>query len=166
MMNNTMLFPKITRRQRSGITGFTLIEVLVALIIFSFGMLGLAGLQIRMVTYSQSSLMRSQAAALTSDILDRMRVDRTNAIDGNWDTPLTERAGSLPNGTTYPYEHDLREWKTEVESLLPEGRASIAVSRDGAQNVNVAISIEWNDSRGTDTSNIAGTERFDTRSRL
>ncbi|HEY0819751.1 MAG TPA: type IV pilus modification protein PilV [Rhizobacter sp.] len=144
--------------------GVSLIEVLVAIVIFSFGMLGLAGLQTRLMTYSQSSLMRSQAMALTDDVLDRMRVDRQNAVAGNWNTNLDDAAASLPNGTN-AYEFDLRGWKTEVETLLPAGRASILV--DAAQNNLVTVTVEWNDSRGTDAANTEdGLERFVTRSRL
>jgi type IV pilus assembly protein PilV len=140
-----------------------MIEVLVAFVIFSFGMLGIAGLQTRLITYSQGSLFRSQAMALTDDILDRMRADRTHAIGGDWNTALDDTATSLPTGTQL-HEFDLRDWKTQVESLLPEGRASVLV--DAAQNNLVTITIQWNDSRGTDSTNAAGTVDFVTRTRL
>lgn len=143
--------------------GFTMIEVLVAFVIFSFGMLGLAGLQTRLLTYSQSSLLRTQAMALTDDVLERMRLDRQNAVGGNWSTNLDDTANSVPSGS-YPYQFDLKDWKSQVEALLPAGRASILV--DAASNNTVIITIEWNDSRGTDTSNQTGTEQFETRSRL
>jgi len=149
-----------TRRQTAG---FTMIEVLVAFVIFSFGMLGLAGLQTRLLTYSQSSLFRSQATALTDDILDRMRLDRQNAIGGNWNTNLDDTAASVTTGAN-TYQFDLKDWKTNVENLLPAGRASILV--DAASNNTVTVIIEWNDSRGTDGQNQAGTEQFETRSRL
>jgi len=151
----------IGRRRRAA--GFTMIEVLVAFIIFSFGMLGLAGLQTRVLTYSQSSLFRSQATALTDDILDRMRLDRQNAVGGNWNTDLSDSAASITTGPN-TYEFDLKDWKTQVESLLPAGKASILV--DAASNNTVIVIIEWNDSRGTDSQNQAGLERFETRSRL
>lgn len=159
-------FPFRTTQSRRRVMGFTLIEVLVALIIFSLGMLGLAGLHIRMLSYGQSSLMRSQAAALTSDILDRMRVDRTNARRGDWDTTLTELAASIGSTATIPAEYDLKDWKDEVELLLPEGQASIAVAADASDNVTVTIVIRWKDTRGSDTTNATGYEQFVTVSRL
>jgi type IV pilus assembly protein PilV len=141
-----------------------MIEVLVAFVIFSFGMLGLAGLQTRLLTYNQSSLLRTQAAALTDDILDRMRLDRQNAINGRWDSDIDQASTDVANGTQ-AYQYDLREWKAEVEAALPEGRASIVM--DAAQNNTVTVIVEWNDSRGTDTRNTdGGRERFETRSRL
>lgn len=155
-----------TRRSSTPRTrgaGFSLIEVLVALVIFSFGMLGLAGLQTRMLTFSQSSLQRSQAMALTDDILDRMRLDRANAINGAWNTALEDASGSIATGTA-PAQFDLIDWKQEVEQLLTAGRASIVV--DPVNGNNVTIVIEWNDSRGADQNNTDGTETFTTRTRL
>lgn len=141
-----------------------MIEVLVAFIIFSFGMLGLAGLQTRLLTYNQSSLFRTQAAALTDDLLDRMRLDRQNAINSRWDTDLDQASTDISSGTQ-PFQFDLRDWKAEVESALPEGRASVVM--DAAQNNTVTVIVEWNDSRGTDSRNTdGGRERFETRSRL
>jgi type IV pilus assembly protein PilV len=146
------------------VAGFSLIEVLVALVIFSFGMLGLAGLQTRMLTFSQSSLQRSQAMALTDDILDRMRLDRANAINGAWNTSLEDASGSIATGAA-PAQFDLIDWKQEVETLLTAGRASIVV--DAVNGNNVTITIEWNDSRGADPTNVnAGAEEFITRTRL
>lgn len=163
MLNRHKAMPLTPKPLRKD-AGVSLIEVLVAIVIFSFGMLGLAGLQTRLMTYSQSSLMRSQAMALTDDVLDRMRVDRQNAVSGNWNTNLDDTAASVPTGTS-PYQFDLRAWKAEVETLLPDGKAAILV--DAAQNNLVTVTIEWNDSRGTDASNTeGGLERFVTRSRL
>lgn len=121
--------------------GFGLIEVLVAIVILAFGMLGLLGLQTRSLGLNQSSLYRSQATALTDDILDRMRVDRVNARAGRWNTGLTSHSGSI-SGTNL-YETDLQEWKLQIEALLPSGEASITVN--GTQ---VTVVVQWDDSRG------------------
>ena len=44
-------------------SGATMIEVLIALVIFAFGVLGLAGMQARALSYSQGALLRSQAVS-------------------------------------------------------------------------------------------------------
>jgi type IV pilus assembly protein PilV len=125
-----------------------MIELLVSLVIFSFGMLGVVGLQTKTLAFSQSSLFRSQASALTDDILDRMRADRLGAVAGYWNTSIDDLAADVSvTGTTGLVTTDLAEWKSEVERLLPEGRASIALSTAATTVGEVKIIIRWADSR-------------------
>jgi type IV pilus assembly protein PilV len=140
-----------------------MIELLIAFIIFSFGMLGLAGLQTKVLSYNHSSLLRSQAMALTDDLLDRMRLDRANAVGSSWNTALEDSASSISTGTA-PYQFDLQDWKAQVEALLPSGQASIQM--DAANGNTVTVIIQWNDSRGTDSTSTADTVQFETHSRL
>ena len=55
--------------------GFTLIEVLVAMLVLAVGLLGLAGLQATSLRNNQSAYNRSQATQLAYDIADRMRAN-------------------------------------------------------------------------------------------
>jgi len=54
-------------------TGFTLIEVLVAVVVLAGGLLGLAALQVTSLSSNQTAYNRSQATQLAYDIADRMR---------------------------------------------------------------------------------------------
>lgn len=139
----------LARRQN----GVGMIEVLVAIVILAFGLLGLAGLQTRVLAYSQSSLFRSQAAALTDDILDRMRADRTRALAGSWNTDLDSDTSTI--SSTFP-DSDLKNWKEQVAVLLPSGQGSISV----AASV-VTIVVQWDDTRGRETA-----QQFTTTTRL
>jgi type IV pilus assembly protein PilV len=56
--------------------GFTLIEVLVALVIFAIGLLGIAALHIESLNAGRTALNRTQAVALASDLADRIRTNR------------------------------------------------------------------------------------------
>jgi len=123
----SLALPTTRRRRQRGIS---MIEVLVTVLIFSFGMLGLAGLQLRTMSYSQSSLFRSQATALTDDVLDRMRASRATASSWVTDFDSTGTAGT-----------DLADWKGEVAGLLPSGQAAVAVSSS-----TVTVTIRWRDS--------------------
>ena len=73
--------------------GATLIEILVALLVLSFGLLGMAALQARALKGNQSAMQRTQAVTMSYYILDAMRVDRNSAKSTDYNT------GSL-SGTT------------------------------------------------------------------
>lgn len=60
-------------------SGFTMIEVLVSLLVITFGLLGLAGLQTRMQQAEFESYQRSQALVLLYDMVDRINVNRATA---------------------------------------------------------------------------------------
>lgn len=134
--------------------GASLIEVLIALVIFAFGTLGLAGLQVRALSFSQSSLFRSQATVLADDVLDRMRANRVDAKAGRWDTTLSNTASSISGAEIY--KTDLKDWKQQVEGLLPSGQAAITVTA-----TEVTVTIQWLDDRRN-----AETTQFVTKSRL
>ena len=55
--------------------GFTLIEVLIAMLVLAVSLLGLAGLQATSLRNNQSAYNRSQATQLAYDLADRMRAN-------------------------------------------------------------------------------------------
>jgi type IV pilus assembly protein PilV len=120
--------------------GVTMIEVLVAIIVLSIGLLGLAGLQSAGLTYNQSASFRSTATMMTYSILDSMRANRTGAINGSYNIAI---GTSIPSGITIP-EQDLNNWLNELALRLPAGTGAVNV----ADNV-VTVIIQWDDSRGT-----------------
>lgn len=140
-------------------SGATLIEVLVTFVILAVGILGLAGLQARALNYNQSALYRSQAIALTDDILDRMRANRSAANNASYATALTSGSGSY-SGTTPVATRDLGEWKTQIETQLPSGQGSVSTIGSGSAAV-FEITIKWDDSRGASSA-----QSFVTRSKL
>ncbi len=66
--------------------GSSLIEVLVALLVTSFGLLGMAALQARAIKGNHSSMQKTQAVVMSYYILDAMRVDRDSAKLLNYNT--------------------------------------------------------------------------------
>src|SRR5687768_7965049 len=64
--------------------GMSLIEVLVTLVIISVGLLGVAALQLATVRNNYDAFVRSQAAVLAGDVLDRMRANRRAALNGDY----------------------------------------------------------------------------------
>jgi type IV pilus assembly protein PilV len=70
-------------------TGFTMVEVLIALFILSIGLLGMAGIQVQGLRGTTSSTMRSQATILANDIAERARIN-TAAIQAAADESVNE----------------------------------------------------------------------------
>lgn len=61
--------------------GATLLEVLVTVIILSFGLLGLAGLQIKTRSVEMESYQRSQAMVILNDMVNRLQMNRERASE-------------------------------------------------------------------------------------
>lgn len=127
-------------------SGFTLLEVLVAMLVLAIGLLGLAGLMTSSMRDNLSASHRTQATWLAYDILDRMRANRTSAIAGSYATTLGTPASCLttvPTGTIQA--QDIAAWKNQVACALPTGDGSIGVTAAAR----ATVVIRWNDSRGT-----------------
>ena len=126
--------------------GFTLIEVLVAVIVLAIGLLGMAGLQATALRYTSTAYQRSQATNLTYDILDRMRANVIVARAGAYNIAM---GATAPTGTTLAAT-DLREWLQALANTLPLATASIA--QPNAANLNhFRIRIQWDDDRDPTT---------------
>lgn len=74
--------------------GFTLIEVLVTLLIFTIGLLGLAGLQLKALQGSTDSMQRSHATWIINDLADR--------IYANDNATVADYSGAAPNCANLP----------------------------------------------------------------
>ena len=134
-----------------------MVESLVALVVLSVGMLGIAGLYISTLKAERSALVRTQAVALATDIADRIRANRNGL--GNYDT------GSY--GTTGPQvktaclgascapevmaEDDLGRWRQSIAMLMPGNAIGTVVYTAGAAPVlnRYAITISWRESGDT-----------------
>ena len=78
-------FPSTPAKRLRGVT---MIEVLVSLLILTTGLLGVAGLQARMQTVEIEAFQRAQAIVLLQDMVDRINVNRRNAVDYVTGDPL------------------------------------------------------------------------------
>ncbi len=118
--------------------GTSLIEVLVAVLITVVGVLGAATLQMNSVKFNHIANTRSHATMLAYDIIDRMRANRADALNGAYTIALSDDA---PGGTSFA-ESDLREWLNEVNSRLPGGDASVEIN-----GATVTVLVQWDESR-------------------
>jgi type IV pilus assembly protein PilV len=127
-------------------SGFTLLEVLVAMLVLAIGLLGLAGLMASSMRNNLSASHRTQATWMAYDIVDRMRSNRAGAVTGGYATAMGTAATcstAFPTGTV-PAQ-DIAAWKNQLACSLPAGNGSIAVDTATRE---ATILIQWNDSRG------------------
>jgi type IV pilus assembly protein PilV len=122
--------------------GITLIEILVSIVIFAIGLLGVAALQIVGLKNTHSSSLHTQATTSATDILDRMRINRSAALAGDYDIALS---ASAPSVITIAGD-DLRGWKTDLIGQLPSGDGAIDCSTVAGLCV---VTVRWDDSRAT-----------------
>lgn len=131
----------LIRNTPRSMGGFTLLEVMVAVVVLSIGLLGLAGLMASSLKNSHSAYLRTQATWFAYDALDRMRANRDVALANGYDLAL----GATPGGSALAAT-DLSEWDAALASTLPKGDGSIAVTTATRA---VTVIIQWNDTRGT-----------------
>jgi type IV pilus assembly protein PilV len=115
----------LTGRRRSG--GFSLIEALVAITLFSMGILGMVGLQALSIKSAGDAKYRADAAYLANQIISQMWVDRS-AISGYAYSGGTAAAGTgcaVAGGGGG--NANTNAWTTEVSRALPSGSGSIAL---------------------------------------
>ena len=120
--------------------GMTLIEVLVALLILTVGLLGAAAVQLNALKYTDSSRMTSQASFIAYDMMDRIRA---NSGADYTITPPT--SGNL----SVARDQDLYDFTTKISNFGgPTATGSIALN----QRV-YTITITWSDARAANTAN-------------
>jgi type IV pilus assembly protein PilV len=127
--------------------GYTLVEVLVALVIFSVGLLGIAGLQITSLKANHGSATRTQAVYLAYDIIDRMRANPVAAIAGSYNIAI----GTTPTGGTVAGD-DLVAWRQNITNALPVGTVSPSGSVEFTAATNLyTVKIVWDDAHANFT---------------
>lgn len=134
-------FQQPSGAQRRAQRGFSLIEVLVALVVTTMGLMGLASLQLLALRTQHNAFMRGQATQLNHDIIERMRGNANAALAGAYDVGYD----AVPGAGASVADADKREWRQRVAVLLPEGRGSIQVD---AASRTATVSVRWNDARG------------------
>lgn len=139
------------KRQR----GFSMLEVLIALLIILIGVLGTAGMQLLALQSTGWSQYQSLAALLASNMATSMRNNTaywvvnqpttTITVTGNTVSPAIT-AGACLGGTCNPSQQagfDLVNWGQSIQTALPGGTGSITCPTSTSQ-VTCTITITWN----------------------
>ncbi len=123
-----------------GQRGFSLVEVMVALLVTTVGLLGLAALQLTSLKIGHNAYLRGQAVQIAHEIAERMRANREAARAGRYDLAY----GATPGGEGLPAA-DLAAWKQRLTAVLPQADGRIEVD---AATMIARIAIRWDDARG------------------
>lgn len=111
-------------------SGFSLIEILVALTILVIGLLGLAGLQFASLRWTADAGQSAAVARLGQELAEKLRA-RPGALDAYLQaanaSPVAERACYAPGGcaASAGVATDLAEWMETVAQSLPAGHATL-----------------------------------------
>ncbi|MGB5164268.1 MAG: type IV pilus modification protein PilV [Woeseiaceae bacterium] len=112
-------------------SGFSLVEVLIALIIMSVGMLGIAGLYVQSMQAGRTSVFRHHAVTLAGDVADRIRANPRAGVAyasiGADNNCVNQGTDCNPAAMA---AHDIFLWDAQADDTLPAG--TVSVNYDGA----------------------------------
>jgi len=137
--------------------GSTLFEVLIAVLVLSIGLLGVASLQLYGLRYNQGAYLRSQATMIAYDMVDRMRTNSNGVTAGLYDNVSTAVPPADPacisTGCTSAQlaNHDIREWSTYftgASPMLPGATGTITKA-----GTIFTVTISWTELAKTGTVN-------------
>lgn len=135
----------VCRRGPSGFhrcfqRGVSLVEVMVAVLVLSVGVLGAASLQLNALRFNLSASYTTHASFIAYDMLERMRANSeelalyaTEDVSGTCDPSSTNSSIRA---------RDISDLVTAVTCYLPEGQASIRIADNLA-----SVSISWSERR-------------------
>jgi type IV pilus assembly protein PilV len=146
-------------------SGFTLLEVLIALLIVSFGMLGVAGLQLVTLKSNSSSQYRSLAVHYAQEIGERMRANNAALTTTllripftGYNSPATSKTHSSLTSFTASCKttgctpgqqalNDLAEWQQGIATSFPNGIGIVCIDSgtiNGPNGISGEISYNGN----------------------
>lgn len=126
--------------------GFSLVEVLIALIIMSVGMLGIASLYVQSMQAGRTSLFRHHAVTLAGDVADRIRANRT--AGAVYENPVGANNNCIAGGTDCSAPqmamHDILTWKQQAQASLPNGDV-VVIFNGGPTPPTYTIQVTWDE---------------------
>ncbi|HXE78970.1 MAG TPA: type IV pilus modification protein PilV [Rhodanobacter sp.] len=163
--------------------GVSLIEVLVAVMIFSIGLVGLAGLLIMATRSNQAAYLRTQVTFLAHNMADRMSANPMAVWDGSYNstgypvatTVTTKCDNSSPCTPDDLATHDMQMWSSQLAAFLPNATAKIKCDNSAAgfapsttqygmrppYGGNCIMTINWSERGAGDKANsVAFTQSF------
>jgi type IV pilus assembly protein PilV len=153
----------ISRSNRAA--GFSLVEILVALVILSVGLLGLAGLQTSSLRAGDDAYLRSEASILAYNLIDRMRANPAAAKAQDYDIDFGDSVDDPPDCTASTCgsgdlaKWGLDQWLGHIDKL-PDSKAKVS-TKVVDKHTRVQVQIDWlekqSETTNTEARNAANT---------
>ncbi|MDX5152353.1 MAG: type IV pilus modification protein PilV [Acidiferrobacterales bacterium] len=149
-------------------SGFTLLEVMIALVIFSIGLLGLAGLQAGGLRSNTQAQLRTIATIQAYDMAERIRSNPRGVEDGDYNAfdDATPTAGDCISNTCTAAEmatYDYYEWELNTQNVLPSGHGTVSSALVGGGATRLfTVTVMWDEERtGVTGTNCSGDPTVD-----
>ena len=133
-------------------SGFTMVEVLVALVVLAIGLLGIAALYLNSLQAGRTAVYRTEAINLAADLADRIRMNRTaQAAYGTSFTDVEVPVGTcVSTGGCSDVDRastDQFNWKAEIAEQLPNGEGQVVVTLPVAagEPASYVVTIRWSE---------------------
>lgn len=149
-------------RQMQRQDGTTLMEVLVSLLVLSGGMLGMASVQTVSLRNNQTAYYRTQATALSGDMVERLRANIAGVQTSSYDDVAGAETATcftaVGCNAAQMAGQDIFDWSAQVTAALPGGASIVCLDSTGndgtpgTENCDglgrvYAIKIWWDDNR-------------------
>lgn len=126
--------------KRRAIQGYVLLEALVAILIFSLGLLGMMGFQVASARIVTDSRFRTEAAILADELISKMAVDRRDVVVSNYAYDSASGGEGSGGASSRAWFQD----RVVGASKLPNASATVRVARGVAVDTfTVAVRIQW-----------------------
>ncbi|MBT8091910.1 MAG: type IV pilus modification protein PilV [Gammaproteobacteria bacterium] len=138
----------IRPRHSLSVCGFSLIEVLIALIIMSVGMLGIAGLYVQGMQAGRTSVFRHNAVTLAGDVADRIRANPSALAGAAYAAGVGADKNCVDGGENCSpanmAQHDIGLWEQQATRSLPNGTVQINLD-DSVSPPTYEIVVTWDE---------------------
>ena len=162
-MRLVFLSQRVTGKCHSG---FSLIEVLITILIISFGMLGIAGMMLRSIQSGTISNARSVAVWQANEMADRMRANLGGLRAGDYKSLVYATVSSCPSAclttkcsSAEQAAFDFCMWNAQNQQALPFGRGSVTLAPGANCSTSqyfcaFDIDVSWDEEKTGVTSNL------------
>jgi type IV pilus assembly protein PilV len=120
-----------------------MLEAMVAIVVLSLGLLGVAALQMAGLRNNSSANMRAQAAWYAEEMIEEARGRRSDVLAGSTNVigAMASFSCSGVPGTT----SSLDAWRARIACALPSGQGSVTFDSNSRR---MTVRVQWDDSRG------------------